>query len=55
MDLIRLPHHHGTQDTSIQLQEPLSQLDNFYTVFEIFKPLGDTTRIRIFWLLFHCE
>ena len=55
MDLIRLPHHHGTQDTTIQLQEPLSQIDHFYTVSEIFKQLGDTTRIRIFWLLCHCE
>ena len=29
--------------------------DNFQTVADIFKQLGDGSRIRIFWLLCHCE
>lgn len=55
MDIINLPHYHGTQDTAIQLQKQLSQIDHFHIVSEVFKQLGDTSRIRIFWLLCHCE
>lgn len=55
MDIIKLPHQHGAQDTSHHLQEQLSQVQNFQTVSEVFRQLGDTSRIRIFWLLCHCE
>ena len=30
-------------------------LDDFQTVADIFKQLGDGSRIRIFWLLCHCR
>ena len=33
----------------------VSNLNNFSIVADIFKLLGDSSRIRIFWLLFHCE
>ncbi|MCD7992880.1 MAG: metalloregulator ArsR/SmtB family transcription factor [Clostridia bacterium] len=55
MSVINLPHRHGTQDTALQLQEQLSQIHHFQIVSEVFKQLGDTSRIRIFWLLCHCE
>lgn len=29
--------------------------DNFQIVADIFKQVGDPTRVRIFWLLCHCE
>ena len=29
--------------------------ENFRTLADIFKQLGDSSRIRIFWLLCHCE
>ena len=33
----------------------LHQAERFETVAELFKQLGDTTRLRIFWLLCHTE
>lgn len=55
MDIINLPHYHGTQESTAQLREHLSDIDRFHIVSEVFRQLGDTTRIRIFWLLCHCE
>ncbi|MCI8594690.1 MAG: winged helix-turn-helix transcriptional regulator [Oscillospiraceae bacterium] len=55
MTSISLPHDHGEQPETILLQKQLSCVAHFQTVAEVFKQLGDTTRIRIFWLLCHCE
>lgn len=55
MDTIKLPHHHGEQNEITFIHEQLNQIDNFQTVADVFKQLSDTTRIRIFWLLCHCE
>ena len=33
----------------------MPSVDNFQIVADIFKQLGDGNRIRIFWLLCHCE
>ncbi len=55
MEEMKLPHHHGEGPETALLQEQLDQIDYFQTVAEVFKQLGDTTRIRIFWLLCHCE
>ena len=49
-----LPHDHGERNIS-SLQTQLDNINDFQAVAEIFKQLGDTTRIRIFWLLCHCE
>jgi len=37
------------------IKEQLSNVEDFQKIAEIFKQLGDTTRIRIFFLLCHCE
>ncbi len=50
-----LPHHHGKESQTLEIQEQLNNIPDFQTVAEIFKQLGDTTRVRIFWLLCHCE
>ena len=50
-----LPHHHEEAAGTSRIQEQLSNIDDFQTIAEIFKQLGDTTRIRIFFLLCHCE
>ena len=50
---ISLPHDHG-QSIEQELQN-MPSTDNFQTVADIFKQLGDGSRIRIFWLLCHCE
>lgn len=51
----RLPHHHNETLNVETITEQLSCIENFHVVADIFKQLGDTTRIRIFWLLCHCE
>ncbi len=55
MERIILPHHHGERVDVNTIVEQLGCVENFQTVADIFKQLGDTTRIRIFWLLCHCE
>ena len=48
-----LPHDHG--QTIEQELEHMPSVENFQTVADIFKQLRDGSRIRIFWLLCHCE
>lgn len=50
-----LPHQHQEGKEIPDIMEQLSKIDDFQTIAEIFKQLGDTTRIRIFFLLCHCE
>ena len=53
MDQRRLPHdHHQTLE---HIPETIPETGDFQTVADIFKQLGDGSRIRIFWLLCHCE
>lgn len=54
MDYIKLPHNHGEGEQN-SIHEQMSKVTNFQVVADIFKQLGDPTRIRIFWLLCHCE
>ena len=37
------------------MQGQLDRVDHFQRVAEVFKLLDDATRIRVFWLLCHCE
>ena len=53
MPQIQLPHYHG--QTIEQELEHMPSVENFQTVADILKQLGDASRIRIFWLLCHCE
>ncbi len=48
-----LPHDHGQEIENILSDMPQTQ--DFQTVSDIFKQLGDPSRTRIFWLLCHCE
>ena len=52
-----LPHHHGGEEhhNIDQIRAQLAKADNFQIVADIFKQVGDPTRVRIFWLLCHCE
>lgn len=54
-NIMNLPHYHGEGRETAMIQEQVNRVSNFQTVADIFKQLGDTTRIRIFWLLCHCE
>ncbi len=48
-----LPHQHGEHGE--HLIEHIPDTEKFQIVASIFKQLSDTTRIRIFWILCHCE
>lgn len=50
---IKLPHNHGSQIKTILNQLPEQQ--HCVQVADIFKQVSDGTRLRIFWLLCHCE
>lgn len=50
---IMLPHNHGEDPAAIRAQ--LEDVRGFQQVAEVFRQLGDPTRIRIFWLLCHRE
>ena len=53
MEHFTLPHQHGQYKD--QLMENIPSTENFQIIADIFKQLSDTTRIRIFWILCHCE
>ena len=50
-----LPHRHEDPIVSERLREYVSQVESFQCVADVFKQLSDTSRLRIFWLLCHCE
>lgn len=53
MSKIELPHNHNENIDVIH--EYTAQTENFQILSDIFKQLGDSNRLRIFWLLCHCE
>ena len=53
MQTTSLPHDHG-QPMEQELQN-MPSVENFQTLSDIFKQLGDGSRLRISWLLCHCE
>ncbi len=50
-----LPHNHSDQANYKNILDVMDNNENFQVVSNIFKQLSDTTRIKIFWLLCHCE
>ena len=55
MSDLQLPHHHGEGQNTEFLQAQLAKAQTFQTVAGTFKLLDDSSRLRIFWLLCHCE
>ena len=53
MQTMSLPHNHG--QTMEQALQNMPSVENFQLLADIFKQLGDGSRLRIFWLLCHCE
>ena len=49
------PHNHGERTKKEHLKDQLSRPATFEVAADIFKLLDDTSRLRIFWLLCHCE
>ena len=54
MSELHLPHSHESQKIE-DLRPQLSNTRDFEIAADIFKQLGDSSRLRIFWLLCHCE
>lgn len=50
---IELPHQHGKDEEKIINSLPSEE--RVHMVSTILKQLGDPSRLRIFWLLCHCE
>lgn len=53
MSQIHLPHDHGQA-----MEDPMLELpgaEAFQTVSDLFRLLSDSSRVRIFWILCHCE
>lgn len=53
MSLFPLPHDHGQNSENIISHLP--DTGDFQILSELFRLLSDCSRIRIFWLLCHCE
>ena len=52
MAVKELPHNHGQ---SMEKHGRIPQVQEFQEAADIFKQMSDGNRIRIFWLLCHCE
>ena len=53
---MKLPHdHHGDASLEAHLIEALHAAGDFSMAANVFKQLSDSSRLRIFWLLCHCE
>lgn len=50
-----LPHNHGDHRAPGEIKRELAASDSFNAAAELFKQLGDPTRIRVFWILCHRE
>ena len=51
--MYHLPHQHDENAEQLLCHIPSS--DNFNLLADLFRQLGDGTRLRLFWLLCHCE
>ena len=54
MDHRHLPHDHGYRNEE-EIMKNMPGEDEIAGVSEAMKQLGDPSRLRIFWLLCHCE
>ena len=53
MTTIKLPHDHGQKIEALCGHVPPAA--DFLAVSDLFKQFSDASRLRIFWLLCHCE
>jgi len=53
MEKRKLPHNHNN---IIEHDfDHMPKLHEFEVISDVFKLLGDATRVRLLWILFHCE
>ena len=51
--MLHLPHDHHHDKQHEDSLSRLAVIDDFNLTAEVFKQLGDGSRLRIFWLLCH--
>ena len=54
MTINQLPHDHG-QKANEEKFDHMPSLEQFQIVSEVFKNINDVNRLKIFWILCHCE
>lgn len=55
MEQYVLPHSHDEKVNIPRIREEATRIEDFQAIAEVFKQLGDPNRVRIFWILCHCE
>lgn len=53
MSSISLPHDHGS--AMEKHMDSIPKTEDFQELSDVFRLLGDGSRLRIFWILCHCE
>ena len=53
MDKHLLPHDHGQSPSEVL--EKMPDCEDFAAVSDLFRQLSDASRVRIYWILCHCE
>lgn len=51
----KLPHVHNENSSHEEALSKVASIEDFNLLADVFKQLGDGSRLRIFWLLCHCE
>ncbi len=52
---MKLPHDHGNCECSENLIAEMPTIEGFSVVSDVFKLLGEPSRVKLFWLLCHTE
>lgn len=55
MSEMHLPHDHHHDSHIEEALARVADIEDFNLTADVFKQLGDGSRLRIFWLLCHCE
>lgn len=55
MEPFPLPHRHEESAHLGELENYLQKTEHFQTIALLFRQLSDANRVRLFWLLCHCE
>ena len=53
MNEMKLPHHH--HDETEAMFDHMPKPEEFSAAADLFRLMGDNTRLKLFWLLCHCE
>lgn len=53
MENSKLPHDHGR--SAGEVMEHCPSAGDFQNISDLLRQLGDSTRVKLFWILCHCE